>query len=245
MKRTAFTLILVLTTARTYGQEFTENFDDGNFDGWTIDFNFGDGEFAVVDNQFRMNSSGGPAPLLAGQNIFADGTNVANGTLSFLLTPESAETQSGALFRVDPESGNTPKDGYSVGLVPDPFGNSAVLNTIENGEVGFPFLILENVWAPGETYEMEVTFVGTEFDLQVTNVANGEVRGGSATDDSFSSGQIGLFTANSPFADVGPVGARFDEVRLTVIPEPSSLVLFAGALPLVNLLRRTALTTLS
>ena len=222
MYRVVVFLAMSLAISNAQGQvSFSDNFDDGEFDGWTVRANVGNGTFDASSGELSIRSDGGPPPGVGVQTIFSDAAVAETGQFSFRITPESIETQSGVLFRFDADTG----DGYATGLIRDPFGNSAIVNRLDGMTPSVPFLVLENVWTPGKSYDFNLEVVGSEFSLEVTDIATGETWSGMGTDSTYANSDLGFWVANSPFTDVGAVGAAFDNVRFEVIPEPSAAMM--------------------
>lgn len=182
--------------------------------------------------------SGGSPGLSSAQSIVLDASSdpqFSNGTISVDISPSTLSTASGVVAR-----SNTAGNGYLAELISDPLGQSAVLIRVDDFQTPAdgPFIILQDVWEPGGNYQMDVSFNGPEFTLAVTDLATQQRWMGSGFDDTYDSGQVELLVINSPFVDVGPIGADFDNVEVEFIPEPSSSFLATWALGMAGLFRR-------
>lgn len=233
------TSLSVTASAQTF---FTDNFDDGNYDGWSVTVpGPGGATFDATDGSFYMANSADPFATQSVVLDVSDDPAFSAGVFSVDVTPDNADTFAGGTFRRTHTDGTS--DGYLFALALNPWGNRGAVLTRFDDDLPFTMPatldIDENIWVPGETYRLSAAFNGPEFTLTVTDLSGGASWSAVGEDSIYPVGQLELLMSKSFFGGPGPVGARFDNVTFEAIPEPSSLTCgLLGCAALFGLRRR-------
>lgn len=187
------------------GSSFSDNFDDGNANGWTTY----DGTWSVVSGQYNVGSNPGAKSIV-------NSTNFSNFTYDADLSINGGNA--GIIFRVaNPASGVDSYSGYYAGLS----GTQVILGKANNS---WTQLVVYNMTITANTiYHMRVVANGSNIQVFVTDMATAKI---NSNDSSFTAGAIGLRTYNS--------AAKFDNISVTTgstptptpTPTPSAGVIF-------------------
>jgi hypothetical protein len=148
---------------------FSDDFNDGNYSGWTV----GEGSWAVESGKLNNTSSSGFSSIWAGQSIWTDITITADITLE-------TGTDSWIIFRVQDQ------DNYYIFTLQD----GGALWLLQNR--GGPKLAdaVGGSFSSGNTYTIKVVLEGNSIKIY-----HGATKLIDLTDNTFSSGYVG-FGAN-------------------------------------------------
>lgn len=202
---------------------FTEDFADGNANGWT-QFPLPQTGGAVYDGGTFDASSGEYeiSDTIVSQILAtADGTDFADGVLSFEMKNQSSAMAGGMVFRWNSEG-----DGYLAELIRGPLGNGAAIARFDDGSASFtPVAVLDDIgWTANETYRWTVTMDGPQMSFTIRELSSGTEWSGAGVDDAYATGSIGGFAAVSPFDVQTPYGMTLDNIAFAV-PEPSGVMM--------------------
>lgn len=203
-------LLLLLTGPATATSLFQDNFDDGNADGW----NEVDGTFSVVGGAYRIES-----------------TSFSNDARSVVGDPEWEDI----LFEADFNMLNREKTAFLFRVVDIQSGTDAgkyyqfeviaSQNLVEFCEIDFsggscnrlvtaPLVVSDNEW-----HHLDLRMIGDSATALIDSATTLSVNGLAK----YPAGSVGLKTINSGVT-------LFDNVRISAIPEPSTVLLLAGGL---------------
>ena len=209
---------------------FSDDFNDGNADGWTqfpiplppLGELYEGGTFDASSGGFQLSDT-----VLSGLVATADGTNFADGVLTFDMVNDTEKMAGGMVFRWNSEG-----DGYLAELIRGPTGlNEAALARFDDGVVSVtepPLAVLDIGWVPNETYRWTVNLDGPQIAFDILEVSSGRSWSGSGNDSEYAAGSIGGFASVSPFDLQAPYGVTLDNINFSV-PEPGSLSLIVMA----------------
>ena len=171
---------------------FSDNFDDGNANGWTTY----DGTWSVVSGQYNVGANPGAKSI-------ANGTNFSNFTYDADLSINGGDA--GIIFRVtNPTIGADSYSGYYAGLS----GTQVILGKANNN---WTQLATYNMTITANTiYHMRVVANGSNIQVFVTDMATAKI---NFNDSSFTAGAIGVRTYNS--------AAKFDNISVTTGSTPT------------------------
>jgi hypothetical protein len=179
-----------VTTASPTPVTFSDNFNDGNANGWTV---YG-GTWSVVNYEYNLTDSG------YGYKSVASGTSFANFTCEADVLVGSTY-DSGVIFRVtNPAVGADAYNGYYAGL--DDGQNKVVLGKANGSWTQITtaaMTINPNTW-----YHMKVVASGSTIKVYVTDMATPKI---NITDTAWTSGAIGLRAHRTT--------AKFDNILVT------------------------------
>lgn len=222
-------------------QAQTDDFNDGNDNGWTHYAPLG-GSFTVTSGQYSLFSNASPDPFVFGAARVASlredftYTNFVE-SVDLINWDTSHDEGAGLLARVTNVGPGT-SDGYAFSYASD--SHEIDINVL-NGEdptniAGTPLTL-----TPGSGYRLVFTGVGTLLTGSVYNLSNlsTPIATIHATDTEWSGGFSGLIAADSTFTSTA--SATFDNYAAAV-PEPSLTTLTAwGAAGVLLRRRRPAL----
>jgi hypothetical protein len=177
----------------TSSTSFSEDFEDGNADGWT---NYG-GTWGVENGTYKVLSNS-DAKSIADDTDFSDLTYDADISVGTLTSNNNA----GVLFRVSNLGVGTDNyRGYyaGIGLTNTTTGSGITLSKVDGSWTSLDFG--EYTIEAGKTYHMKVVAVGSNIKVYIDNnlVIN-------KIDTSFQDGAIGLRNLN--------IDATYDNIRI-------------------------------
>lgn len=211
-------LVLSLTAPATATVLLQDNFDDGDADGW---YEL-DGTFSVVGGAYRVESTGffNDARSIAGSLLWDD--ILLEADFNMLNREKTA-----ILFRAsDAQSGTDAGKYYQFEVI-------ASQNLVEFCEIDFsggscnrlvnaPFVVSDNEW-----HHLQLEINGDSATAWIDSTLALSVSGLTK----YPTGSIGLKTINSGTT-------LFDNVRVSAIPEPTTLLLITAGLTALSVSRR-------
>ena len=245
-------VLLFLATSLAAGQVLlSENFDDGNLEGWfnTESYSekpWGPGNIQVADGEL-LYSTEGSIPLGTDCGILVSGFALSEWVESadpsyqdgFLRSKVRAEADNGAT-----ESGNIAMyvrgdlntlTAYVAGAVGS--NKAFVLDKFVNGAVAEEWVIEGVELTLNEDWFMELGAVGSDISMKIWKSGDPEPLTPqiSVIDSDIASGTIGLTAAMAPCIATEPLQLRtfYDDVTFTV-PEPISAYAILLALGVVG-----------
>lgn len=170
---------VIRDTPSTITGGFTDNFEDGNNNGWAIY----DGKWTLANNNYTVNPGGGYKSVAIGTN-FSDFTYEAD----IKLGPGG--NNAGLIFRVtNPGNGTDSYNGYYAGLN---LSGSVVLGKAANN---WAQLALTNMTVAADTwYHIKVVASGSNIKVYVGDMNTPKI---NTNDSQFTSGSIGVRTFNT------------------------------------------------
>jgi hypothetical protein len=182
----------------TLPTNFSDNFDDGNANGWTT---YG-GTWSVVSGQYNVAAN-------AGAKSVADGTSFSNFTYDADVTIGAAG-DAGLIFRVtNPATGMDSYTGYYAGIS---YAGSVVLGKANNNWTQLATTAM--TITANTLYHMRVVADGSIIKVYVADMVTPKI---NFTDSSYTVGAIGLRTFNAD--------AKFDNVTVNAsVPAPTDYV---------------------
>jgi hypothetical protein len=117
--------------------------------------------------------------------------------------------------------------GFGSGATGGDAGQALYWHVVTNGSFSSVLALSTSVFTPGENATIRVDVVGNRYDAYVDGVLKSTL-----IDNTFTQGEVGLYDFYTSLT--------FDNVVVSTVPEPSSLVLFCsgGAVGLIALGRR-------
>lgn len=171
-----------------YTAQFSDNFNDGNANGWTT---YG-GTWSVVSGQYTVQPSPGPKSI-------ANSTFFSNFTYDADLTIVSGQ-DAGLIFRVtNPAVGTDSYSGYYAGLNT---GGYVVLGKANNNWTQLATSSM--TVTPNTLYHLRVVANGSNIKVYVTSMTTPKI---NFNDTSYTAGAIGLRTFNA--------NAKFDNIAVS------------------------------
>jgi len=220
----------------------TDDFNDGNANGWTTSNPIGTGSFSVVSGAYRIATAATPNPAFGpgrAGSFRNDASETNFAVLVDLVDWDAAQVEmvAGLLARVSQIGAGT-TDGY--GLVVEPDEGLSLVRITNEASAGLgvgsaaPLTL-----TPGNDYRMAFTGSGTSLTGQIFDLTNLAVPLATvtATDATYASGVPGVFVFDSSAAPF-PGTARADFDNFLSVPEPSVAALGLAGLLLAVRRRR-------
>lgn len=244
--KTVVLIYFVAIAAPAHSSLIFDDFNDGNDSGWTR-YNplvhFGaSATFSFPNGAYRIEAPAFPQPNIFGPGRAGSGrldVDVADfqTSVDFVDWDDTLDQGFGLLARMQEFALGT-TDGYWLHYImrsPVFTGmGSLVLDRIDN-EIP---LILDEVpitLDPSQDYRLVFTGMGSALTGQLFHINDltAPLTTLSITDETYTSGAVGLLVSDLIVGMNGPADATFDNFQVIDIPEPNALILLIGGMFLI------------